>query len=392
MYCHEIHIENFRNIERTLVAFDEGVNLLVGDNAQGKTNLLESIYFTAIGKSFRGASSDELIAFGKPCADVILLYHDSIRMEVLAVKIARGKQKAVEQNGVKVRKMTDLVGKLRVVLFVPENLSLVKSGPSERRNWLDVALCQLYPSYMESLSRYNKLLKNRNKLIRECDKDFGSFASTVDFWSEQMAHEAAVMTLHRQNYIDRASVLVDKFFSDMTHDAESVEFVYDPSCGLDRDDCLNYDVLREKYMMLLKKNYDREIAAGSTLWGAHKDDFIIKLNGRSARDFASQGQQRSIALAMKLAEGEICREITGDDPVFLFDDVLSELDLNRRTYLLSGLSGKQVIMTGCDRSFTGDAHVISVENGNYYAEDDIFTELPAESAPEPNEDEDMKII
>ena len=134
------------------------------------------------------------------------------------------------------------------------------------------------------------------------------------------------------------------------------------------------------------------MAAGTSLWGIHKDDIDIRLNGRSAREFASQGQQRSIAFAMKLAEGEICREITGDDPVFLFDDVLSELDLNRRTYLLSELTGVQVIMTGCDRSFTGDAHVITVENGNYYAEDDDTEEVPEITESEPDEDEDMKII
>ena len=392
MYCHEIQLENFRNIRNATVNFAEGVNLLVGDNAQGKTNLLEAVYFATIGKSFRGASSDELITFGEERSELVMKYYDSVRMETLSIKISSDRQKVIEQNGVKVRRLSDMVGQLRAVLFVPEHLSLVKEGPAERRNWLDVALCQLYPRYLTALSRYNKLLKNRNRLLKDSDNDFGSFTMTVDFWSEQMAREASIVTAYRQDYITRASEHVGNFFSEMTGNKERVELIYAPSVKLSPEECLDPDKVYEEYVKLLTSNYQREMAAGTSLWGIHKDDIDIRLNERSAREFASQGQQRSTALAMKLAEGEICREVTGDDPIFLFDDVLSELDLNRRTYLLSELTGRQVIMTGCDRSFTGDAHVISVENGNYYAEDEITTQTEAAATLENETDEDMKII
>ena len=216
MYCHEISLENFRNIRNATVRFSDGVNLLVGDNAQGKTNMLEAVYFATIGKSFRGSSSDELISFGEDHADIVMKYHDSVRMETLEIKISSDRSKVIEQNGVKVRRLSDMVGQLRAVLFVPEHLSLVKEGPSERRNWLDVALCQLYPRYLTALSRYNKLLKNRHRLRKASETDFGSFAVTVDFWSEQMAREASIVTAYRQDYIKRASEHVGRFFSDMT--------------------------------------------------------------------------------------------------------------------------------------------------------------------------------
>ncbi len=392
MYCHEIQLENFRNIKNATVRFREGVNLLVGDNAQGKTNMLEAVYFATIGKSFRGASSDELISFGEESSNIVMQYHDSVRMSTLSVKISSDRQKIIEQNGVKIRRLSEMVGQLRAVLFVPEHLSLIKEGPSERRNWLDVALCQLYPRYLTALSRFNKLLKNRNRLLKDSENDFGSFAVTVDFWSEQMSREASIVTAYRQEYIKRASEHVSRFFSDMTGNKETVELIYSPSVKLPVEECGDTDKVYEEYVKLLTSNYQREMAAGTSLWGIHKDDIDIKINGRAAREFASQGQQRSISLAMKLAEGEICREITGDDPIFLFDDVLSELDINRRTYLLSELNGVQVIMTGCDRSFTGDAHVISVENGNYYAEDVEELDEPTETVSESDEDEDMKVF
>ena len=162
MYCHEIKIENFRNIKGAIVVFDEGINLVVGNNAQGKTNLLEAVYFAAIGKSFRSVSSSDLIAFGHPKSEVMVIYNDSIRMQVLAIQVSSDRQKIVEQNGLRIRSTSDLVGRMRVVLFIPEHLSLVKEGPAERRSWIDIAMCQIYPGYLTALSRFNKALKNRN--------------------------------------------------------------------------------------------------------------------------------------------------------------------------------------------------------------------------------------
>ena len=389
MYCHEIKIENFRNIKGAIVVFDEGINLVVGNNAQGKTNLLEAVYFAAIGKSFRSVSSSDLIAFGHPKSEVMVIYTDSIRMQVLAIQVSSDRQKIVEQNGLRIRSTSDLVGRMRVVLFIPEHLSLVKEGPAERRSWIDSAMCQIYPGYLTALSRFNKALKNRNRLLKDFESDKKSFYETIDFWSDQVAREATVLTEYRNKYVERASELVGQFFTDMTGGKEKVELVYAPSCKLNSEDIENSKVFSE-YNRLLSSNYDRETTVGNTLWGSHKDDIEILINGKSAREFASQGQQRSIALAMKLAEGEICKDNTGDSPIFLFDDVLSELDLKRRTYLLSELKDKQVIMTSCDTSFTGDAHVIKVENGKYYY-DATLNDVDLDTPPT-DEDDDMKII
>ncbi len=365
--------------------FSAGVNLLHGDNAQGKTNLLEAIYFTALGKSFRPAKEEELIRFGAESAIMCNRFSDSIREQSLSFRLFTGKsRRVVEQNGMKVGRMSEIVGAFRVVLFCPEHLSLVQGGPDLRRSYLNVALSQLRPMYLQSLQRYNRVLKERNALIRRAPEDMATFRATEPLWSAQLAHEAAVITVHRARYIARVSEQVKLSFADMmkhyeSHDSggELPELSYVSTLGNDwlnenRDPSLYTDLARleQRYLELLSTRHEREIGAGATLWGIHRDDIHITLNGRPARMYASQGQQRSLALAMKLAEGWISAgESAGDMPVFLFDDVLSELDSRRRTYLVREMQGRQVIMTACDPASadfgeTG-VHLIRVHAGNY---------------------------
>ena len=184
MICKRLKVGNFRNISSADVEFSEGVNLLSGDNAQGKTNLLESIYYISLGKSFRGATESEMIKFDSDFATVSLDFEDSVRTQNVSVQIFRDKRRKFEQNGVKITKMSEIVGALRAVLFSPDNLSLIKNGPSERRSWLDVALCQSRPLYMQSLSKFNKILKQRNKLLKDAEDDPKTFDATIGFWSE----------------------------------------------------------------------------------------------------------------------------------------------------------------------------------------------------------------
>ncbi len=366
MICRRIRVGDFRNIESADIEFSPGVNLLRGDNAQGKTNLLEAIYYITLGKSFRGASEAEMIGFSKPSAFVSLDFNDKYREQNLSVSFFRDKRRKFTQNGVSIYKMTDIVGVLRAVLFSPDNLSLIKSGPGERRSWLDTALCQSRPVYMQSLSKFNKLLKQRNRLLKDAEDDRRTFDETIGFWSEQLARESATLSRFRAEYVFRAAVGVERFFSEMTDERETPELSFSSSCKLSAEDCLNESAVYDAYLSLLTSNLEREIAVGSTLWGAHKDDIDIRLNGRSARDYASQGQQRSLALAMKLSEGEICREECGEYPVFLLDDVLSELDGKRRSYLLNEIVDRQVIMTGCDESHSGGAKIVRVEGGRFF--------------------------
>jgi DNA replication and repair protein RecF len=372
MQCKKIEVENFRNIESASVAFSPGVNLLLGDNAQGKTNLLEAVSLMAIGKSFRWVRDADLIRFGQQKATVTLDYCDHIRDMRLTATLMAGRKRRMEQNGLPVAKMSELIGGLRVVLFCPEHLSIIKSGPELRRNFLDVAISQLKPVYMSSLQRYNKILKERNRLIKEAADNEAArrvMEDTIDVWSEQLAHEGAIIARYRVEYIQKIRQAAALVFSDMTEGRESPDFHYLGTAHLScEEDYLDTKKTESAFLNLLTASHAREIGAGYTLWGVHRDDIDITLNGVCARLFASQGQQRSLALAMKLSEGEICREECSEHPVYLFDDVLSELDARRRDYLTGRIQGKQVILTTCEpseRQRMGEANVIKVENGTF---------------------------
>ena len=358
------------------------MNLLHGDNAQGKTNLLEAVYFTALGKSFRPVKEAELIRFGEESACVVNRFHDSVRAQSLSVRLFAGHgRRVVEQNGLKIGRMSEMVGAFRVVLFCPEHLSLIQGGPDLRRSYLNVALSQLRPLYLQSLQRYNKILKERNALLKRAPEDMATFKATEPMWSAQLAHEAAAVTIHRARYVKQVNDHVRACFADMMKKYEGgnelPELVYQPTLGsewlethgIEPDLFTNAVKLEERYLELLTTRHDREISAGATLWGVHKDDVRITLNGRPARLYASQGQQRSLALAMKLAEGWVSAyESGGDMPVFLFDDVLSELDAHRRDYLVREMKGRQVIMTACDPSaadFDENLNLIHVSGGHY---------------------------
>ncbi len=368
MICKSIDVEQFRNIEKARVEFSEGVNVLVGANAQGKTNLLEAIFYPSMGRSFRGAKTGEMIRFGQPRADIRLSYRDARRDHTIDVKIFRERLRQVEKNGVRVDKLSDIVGSFRAVLFHPEHLSLIKSSPAERRSYLDLAIGRIRPMYIHSLQRYHHILKQRNALLRNAFFDKITFDGTIEFWSDALAEEAAILSVMRYEYIQRARKYIDESFAQMTGEREIPKVTYNGSSGQKEEEYADREAVRDRYRALLMSAHDREIAAGATLWGIHKDDLCIDLNGHRARIYGSQGQQRSLALAMKLAEGEICREEYGDDPVLLLDDVLSELDEQRREYLLHRIVGKQVILTGCDPDLMKESQItrrILVENGNY---------------------------
>ena len=368
MYCKGITVRDFRNIESASVSFCDGVNVLAGENAQGKTNLLEAIFYASVGRSFRSAFTSQMIRFGCECADISLDFRDSKRDQNIHVRIFHDKQRLVEKNGVRAEKLSDIMGSFRSVLFCPEHLSLIKDGPSERRAYLDMAISRMYPLYIHSLQRYNHILKQRNALIKSALSDRETFDSTIELWSMQLAHEAAIISDMRLRFIRRAEVYISKFFNEMTGGNETPKVIYHGNAGLSEDDYLDRKKTEEKYIELLSGSHEREIYAGATLFGIHKDDLDISLNGKSARIYASQGQQRSLALAMKLAEGEICREEFGDYPVFLFDDVLSELDVTRRDYLINRMGGKQVIITTCEPdalSSVIDGVKIKVSGGKY---------------------------
>ncbi|MBQ9783704.1 MAG: DNA replication/repair protein RecF [Clostridia bacterium] len=368
MTCKNITVRNFRNIGEAKVEFQEGVNILAGENAQGKTNLLEAIFYPSVGRSFRGAHTPEMIRFGESFAELTLDFRDSKRDQSIHVKLFRDKQRQVEKNGVRMDKLSDVVGSFRAVLFCPEHLSMIKDGPSQRRAYMDLAISRMYPMYLHSLQKYSYLLKQRNALIKGAYQDRRTFDGTVELWSAQLAREAAIISEARLTFIRRAAGYIAECFAEMTGEREIPTVRYDGSSGQKQEEYADREATEKKYFELLMSSHDREIAVGATLWGIHKDDLDIALNGKSARIYGSQGQQRSLALAMKLAEGEITREEFGDYPVFLFDDVLSELDGNRRDYLIHKIRDKQVIITSCEPdllSDLSDVERIRVQNGTY---------------------------
>ena len=368
MFCNSIKVKNFRNIEDEEIFFDNGINILIGDNAQGKTNLIEAIYTFALGKSFKGVKEADLIRFGEDEARIELTFNTKERSEpqTLTLSLKKGRKRTCQLNGLKIEKLSEMIGIFRAVLFCPEHLALVKEGPAMRRNYLDVAVSQFRPVYLKALQRYYAILDQRNKLIKSAEENREAYDSTIDLWSAQLAHEAAQISYYRSIYVKKVGEAVKKYFYDMTGGREIVEMRYIGSAKQQEEDYLDIKRTEEKYMSLLTASKDREIYAGSTLYGIHKDDIDIFIGGKSARIFASQGQQRSLALAMKLAEASICLEETGETPVLLLDDVLSELDSGRINYLMSSVNDIQVIISTCEKADFDGVKKIFVEKGKYY--------------------------
>ena len=352
--------------------FCDGVNVLWGKNAQGKSNMLEGIYFFARGRSFRGAKEKEMIRFQDSFSSLSLDFiKDSDTYTTnLTVNLSAEGRKTITRNGARLSGTKEMIGSFRAVLFCPAHLTLVSGGPALRRSFMDIALSQLYPAYLDSLSRYNKALLQRNALIK---KAVGSGKSAFDdyIWetyAEQMATYGSFVAKKRSEYMTLLSGAVEKLFSEMTEGAEKPSLIYRSSLLSEKEEAEEGSVSgKDKLYEALLSNIDREIHMNASLYGVHKDDIQIKLNSKDAKTYASQGQQRSLALAMKLSEGEMSKRIGGEYPVFLLDDVLSELDGDRRRYVLTNLSDRQLIVTSCEpdifRSLSSEARLLHTQNG-----------------------------
>ena len=354
MICKKASYYRFRNIESSEIDFSDQINVIYGDNAVGKTSAIEGIYLCAQGRSHRTSHEKDYIKFGEDYGAVSIFYEDQNRKNELSMLWSQKGKRQCRMNDFPIKKMSEFIGNFRAVLFTPEHLSIVKEGPAMRRSFLDNAISQLDRLYVTSLQRYAAILAQRNKIISDSYKD-PSLLETIDICSEQLAEEAAVISQKRNRYIERLSSYVADIFHDMTGGREVPKLVY------------NGEKTKEEYLSLLKDNLQREIRYGATLFGTHKDDMTILINEKEARAYASQGQQRSFSLALKLAEGEISKDESGEYPVFLFDDVLSELDKNRREYIMAGLGGRQVIMTTCEREEQiKKCNLIYANSGQFY--------------------------
>lgn len=374
MYLDVAVFENFRNIEHFPFSFEKGVNIFYGNNAQGKTNVLEGIYLFAGGKSFRHARERDMIRFESDISQVSISYVTDERENKMAVRFFRDMKKQMFKNGMKISRSSDFIGNFKAVLFFPDHLGIVKNEPSVRRSFIDGAISQISPSYLASLMEYSKIIEQRNALLKNYLSYGTSFDMTFSVLSEKASVTAAKITAVRSEYIKELSEIAEVCLEDMTSKKEKISFDYLTNISVYAGEELSDISENEKrYRKVFSENEEKEKILGVTVCGTHRDDFDIKINGKSAKLYCSQGQQRSIALAMKLAEGEISRKKSGETPVFLFDDVLSELDSERKKYILSKLSDRQVIITSCSESDfdsfiknSDGAQKIYVEKGNFF--------------------------
>lgn len=354
----ELKAENFRNIENERIEFSPEVNLIWGNNAEGKTNIIEAIYYFANSKSFRAANDRELIRFGENEARLTALFEDKGKTCRYDVVIPKSGKRTFFYNKIQITKMSEFFGNLRAVLFVPEHLKIVKNGPGERRALLDSSICQLKRTYISELFRYTKLASEKNAVLRDY-KGTEAENTLLDVYDENIIKSSALISSVRREYAKELFQKAEKHLFDMSGDRLTFEY---KMSGLTSD-----GDSEEFYRRVIPTTRKRDIIYHSMTAGAGRDDIEISVNGINLRQFGSQGQQRSTVIALKLAEGEIAEEKTGSSPIYLFDDILSELDEKRREYILSKLKDKQVIVTSClgDESDIYGGKRVYVEKGKY---------------------------
>lgn len=337
MIIKSLELANFRNYEELNISFDKGTNILYGDNAQGKTNILEAIYVSATTKSHKGSKDKEIINFDKEEAHIrTYLEKENVETRV-DMHLRKNKSKGIAIDGQKIRKAADLMGLLNVVFFSPEDLSIIKDGPAERRRFADMELCQLDSFYLYNLNHYNKIIGQRNKLLK--DMYFQpELKETLNIWDSQLVSFGSKIIERREQFVKQLGDIIFDIHKKLSGGKEELVIAYEP------------DVSIEDFEKQMKYNQDKDIRLKQTTTGPHRDDFSFVVNGVDIRKYGSQGQQRTAALSLKLSEIELVKKISKDTPVLLLDDVLSELDSNRQNYLLNSIGNIQTIIscTGLD--------------------------------------------
>ncbi len=331
MIIQSIELQNYRNYPQLSVEFHPGINIFYGDNAQGKTNILEAVYLCGTNKSHRNSKDREIIAFGQDEAHIKMYIKKNEMENRIDMHLKKGKSKGIAINGVPIHKVSELFGMVNIVFFSPEDLQIIKNGPSERRKFIDLELCQLDKLYIYNLVNYNKSLLQRNRLLKEVGNKNDLYAM-LEIWEEQLVKFGEPIIERREIFINQLNPVLNKIHQKLTGGREELTIAYEPN---------TQQQLREA----LCRNRNRELKQKTTLSGPHRDDIRFMINGIDIRTFGSQGQQRTAALALKLAEIELVKQQTKDAPILLLDDVLSELDSNRQNYLLDSMQGIQTMIT-----------------------------------------------
>lgn len=338
MYIKKVKLENFRNYDNLEVEFKKDFNLIYGNNAQGKTNILEAIYLSAIGKSFQTNKDSEMIKIGKEKAKVEIEYETKDREGKITVEIADKKTFFI--NGIKQKKISDIIGKINIVLFYPDNIDIIKGGPAERRRFLDIMISQLKPNYIHILNKYLKTLDQRNAYLKQIKFDNKS-KDMLEIWDESLSQLSYQIYTYRSEYIQKIKKKIKVIHNKITNcgqQDEKIEISFISSGKSQKDFYEN-----------LLRNRENDIRKGYTSTGSHRDDFDIYINDKKVNVYGSQGQQRTSVLSLKLTELNIIQDEIEEPPILLLDDFMSELDENRRNNLTNAIENNQVFITCTDK-------------------------------------------
>lgn len=332
MILKSVALSQFRNYSDLFLEFDKGTNILYGDNAQGKTNILESVYVSGTTRSHKGSKDREMIQFGEEEAHIRTVVEKMEKEYQIDMHIKKARSKGIAINKVPIRKASELFGILNIVFFSPEDLNMIKNGPSERRRFLDFELCQLDKIYLFQLTKYNKALAQRNKLLK--DINFRpELRDTLPVWDLQLIEYGKKIIASRKNFVGRLNDIVHGIHKKISGGKEELFLNYEPDVG------------EMEFEEELLRNQEKDLKFGMTSVGPHRDDMCFLNHGIDIRRFGSQGQQRSCALSLKLSEIELVKSSINETPVLILDDVLSELDSSRQNFLLNSIHDIQAIIT-----------------------------------------------
>ena len=337
MYIKHIELKNFRNYEHLDLSFDKNINFIVGNNAQGKTNLVESIFMSSIGKSFRTSKDSEMIKFDEDFCTIKTIAKKEFSDTEVEIILKKDAGKFIKVDGISASRTSDILDNIYIVIFSPEDLRIVKDEPEKRRKFTDRELSIIRPSYYDALSSYKKVLIQRNMYLKEKKIDF----SVLDIWNMQLAKYGSKIISMREDFIKKVGCISNKIHYNITNGKENLILEYDPNIK-------NQENLEEKIYEELKKSEENDFRLRTTTRGPHRDDIQFYIDGINVRNFGSQGQQRTAALSLKLAELDLIKEETGENAILLLDDVMSELDPIRQEFLIKSLSDTQLFITSTE--------------------------------------------
>lgn len=332
MYIESLELKNYRNYEYLCMTMHKGTNILFGDNAQGKTNILEAAYVCGTTKSHRGSKDKEMIRFEQEEAHIRMTVRKDEVSHKIDMHLKKNRSKGIAIDGIPIKKAVELFGIVNFVFFSPEDLQIIKNGPSERRRFLDAELCQLNKLYLQELANYNKILNQRNKLLKDISFQ-PNLTDTLDVWDMQLAAYGKKIIKVRKQFIEELNEIIKEIHEKLTGGREEIVITYEP------------DAEEEELEQQLADSREKDLKYKTTSVGPHRDDFCVKVNGIDIRKYGSQGQQRTAALSLKMSEIYLVKKIIKDNPILLLDDVLSELDSSRQHYLLQSIKDIQTIIT-----------------------------------------------